>query len=89
MGATQLAHNSVFCAHTKHIELSYHFIRELVSTSFLQVLFVRSNNLFANLFTKGYDYLLPHFIPFMTSCCGILPITLREHDRIQDIDKFV
>jgi hypothetical protein len=89
MGATQVAHNSVFYAHTKHIELSYYFIRELVSTSFLQVLFVRSNNLFADLFTKGYDYLLPHFIPFMTSCSGILLITLRGHDRIQDIDRFV
>jgi len=53
MGAPQLAHNPVFHACTKHIELSYHFIRELVSTSFLQALFVRSNNLLADLFTQG------------------------------------
>jgi hypothetical protein len=25
----------------------------------------------------------------MTSCSGILLITLRGHDRIQDIDRFV
>jgi hypothetical protein len=53
MGATQLAHNPIFHARTKHIELSYHFIRELVSTGFLQVSFIRSNNQFADLFTKG------------------------------------
>jgi len=53
MGATQLAHNHVFHARTKHIELSYHFICELVSTGFLQDLFVRSNNQLADLFTKG------------------------------------
>jgi hypothetical protein len=53
MGATQLAHNPVFHARTKHVELSYHFIRELVSTGFLQVSFVRSTNQLADLFTKG------------------------------------
>ena len=53
MGATQLAHNPVFHARTKHVELSYHFIRELVSTGFLQVFFVRSTNQLADLFTKG------------------------------------
>jgi len=33
------------------------------------------------------DYLRQHFVSLVTSCCGILPITLRGHDRIQDIDR--
>jgi hypothetical protein len=53
MGATQLAHNPVFHARTKHVELSYHFVRELVSKGFLQVSFVRSSNQLADIFTKG------------------------------------
>lgn len=53
ISATQLAHNPIFHARTKYIELSYHFICELVSIGFLQVLFAHSNNQLADLFTKG------------------------------------
>lgn len=53
MGATQLAANPIFHARTKHIEVSYHFLRDLVCKGLLSVHFVRSSNQLADIFTKG------------------------------------
>ena len=51
MGASQLAANPLFHTRTKHIEVSYHFIRDLVCRGFLPVSFVRSSNQLADIFT--------------------------------------
>ncbi|GAB2290901.1 hypothetical protein Dimus_038129 [Dionaea muscipula] len=69
MGATQLTINPVFHARTKHIELSYHFIRELVSRNFLRVAFVRSTNQIADVFTKGLSS--SSFCDFRNKLLGI------------------
>ena len=37
IGAIYLTSNPVFHAHTKHIELDYHFVREQVTSGFLRV----------------------------------------------------
>lgn len=87
MGAIQLTHDPVFHARTKDIELSYYFIYELVSTGFLQVLFVRSNNQLADLFTKRLP--LSTFHSFRDKLLWHPPIILRGHDRIQDIFKIL
>lgn len=47
---------------TKHIEVSYHFIYELVSEGFLSVHFVNSSNQFADIFIIGL--LTPIFSSF-------------------------
>lgn len=44
MGATQLAANPIFHARTKHIEVSHHFLRDLVCSGRLSIRFVRSSN---------------------------------------------
>ena len=54
--------------------------------SFRSYLFAQTINL---LIFLPKDYLHQHFIPFVTSYCGILPITLRGHDKIQDIFKIL
>ncbi|XP_026420195.1 uncharacterized protein LOC113316190 [Papaver somniferum] len=53
VSANSLATNPVFHARTKYIEIDYHFIRELVSSGFIQVSYVSSANQLADLFTKG------------------------------------
>ena len=39
-------------ARTKHIDVKYHFVRELINTNRLQVKFVRTENNPADIFTK-------------------------------------
>ncbi|KAI5318259.1 hypothetical protein L3X38_037967 [Prunus dulcis] len=53
LSATYMASNSVFHARTKHIELDYHFVRELVLSGSHHVQFVPSIDQIADLFTKG------------------------------------
>lgn len=51
--ATHLAANPVFHACFKHIEVDYHFVRDLVVAGKLLIRLVRSNNQVADIFTKG------------------------------------
>ena len=53
LSTTYMASNPVFHARTKHIELDYHFIRELVLAGTHRVQFVPSVDQTADLFTKG------------------------------------
>lgn len=53
MSAASLASNPIFHARTKHIEIDYHFIRDLVASCFLKIMFVPSHLQVADLFTKG------------------------------------
>ncbi|KAH7839971.1 hypothetical protein Vadar_010790 [Vaccinium darrowii] len=50
--AIALAHNPVFHARTKHIEVDYHFIREKVVDKLVQVLHVGTAAQLADIFTK-------------------------------------
>ena len=44
--------NPVFHAHTKHIELDYHFVHEKVAVGALTTRYVPSQSQIADLFTK-------------------------------------
>ncbi|MCO5593841.1 hypothetical protein L7F22_047859 [Adiantum nelumboides] len=51
----QLAQNPVFHAHTRHIEVHYHFIRERVLDDNIDLNYVGTEDQVADLFTKALD----------------------------------
>ena len=59
IGATYLSSNPVFHAHTKHIEVEYHFVRERVAQKLLHIKFISSRDQLADIFTKPLP--LPQF----------------------------
>lgn len=52
LGAIQLTSNSIFHARTKHIEIQYHYIRELVKSKTVSLVHCASRNMMGDLLTK-------------------------------------
>lgn len=52
-GAIALAHNPEYHARTKHIDIQYHFIRELVTTEKIYLQFCPSTDMIADIITKA------------------------------------
>lgn len=52
ISATHMAVNPVFHARTKDVEIYYHFVREKVARGDLKVLYVRTDNQTADVFTN-------------------------------------
>ena len=48
-----MAANPIFHARTRHIEIDYHFVRELVAQKALHTIYVPSAHQLADIFTKG------------------------------------
>ena len=51
--AIAIAHHPEFHARTKHIDISYHFLRDLVKSGSLNLVYVNTHQNLADLFTKG------------------------------------
>ncbi|GMF59146.1 unnamed protein product [Phytophthora fragariaefolia] len=52
-GAMALAKNVGYQAHTKHIDIRYHFIREKVSSNEVELVYVESKNQLSDYLAKG------------------------------------
>ena len=53
VGAIYLATNASSSGRTRHIDSHYHYVREYVSAGVVEIVFVKSQNNVANLFTKN------------------------------------
>jgi len=53
VGAIFMSHNAKAGARTKHIDIKYHFIREQVENGTVEIIFVRSEENDADIFTKN------------------------------------
>ena len=55
IGAVYLAKNATTGNRTKHIDTRYHFVREYIEDGIVKVIFVRSENNDADIFTKNVN----------------------------------
>jgi hypothetical protein len=55
VGAIYLANNKVTSQRTKHIDVRYHYVRELIEDGLVEISFIRSGDNDADLFTKNLD----------------------------------
>ena len=60
-GAIAIAENPISGGRTKHIDVRYHFIRELVERKVLNIQYTESSNLHADILTKPLGLLIEAF----------------------------
>ena len=68
--AIAIAHHPKFHARTKHIDISYHFLRDLVKSDSLYLVYVNTHQNLADLFTKGLPRITHQDLTFEI---GVLP----------------
>ena len=81
IGANYLSSNPVFHARTKHIEIDFHFVRDMVASKCLNVHFVSSTDQLADLLTKPISY--SQFALLRTKL-NVLFIPLGLKGRVKD-----
>jgi len=53
-----MAENLTTSQRTKHVDIRYHFVREFVEDGFIRIIFVRTTENTADIFTKNVSGLL-------------------------------
>lgn len=77
-----LASNPMFHAHTKCIEVDYHYIRENVMSKELQVKFISTKDQLADIFTKALSS--PMFLDLASKLMGVPPLNSRGDVKAED-----
>ena len=56
LGATYLFANLIYYAHTKHVEVNYHFVRDIVSKKKIQIRFISFKDQLVDVFIMPQPY---------------------------------
>ena len=81
----QFASNPMFHAHTKHIEVDYHFVREKMLRRDLQIKYIATGDQLANVFTKSLSTSRFHFLRSKI-IVSLNPMDLRGDVKVSEQD---
>ena len=70
--AIALVYNPVYHKRTKHIHIKYHWLREKVAEGLVTLVYVKSDDNLADIFTKGLAY--PRFMTLIYRVCGVFDV---------------